>query len=67
MLKVCSNDLSFWKICFEHEAFVPKFDTHFVKKYYAEVLKKQMEQKVEIAAMVALKLTIEEKIIRLLN
>ncbi|QZK90831.1 acetyl-CoA carboxylase biotin carboxylase subunit [Flavobacterium sp. CHNK8] len=62
--------LAFGKFVFEHEAFRSgNFDTHFVKKYYnAEVLKQQMEQEAEIAAMVALKHYFEDqKIIRLLN
>ncbi len=62
--------LAFGKFVFGHEAFRSgNFDTHFVKKYYnAEVLKQQMEQEAEIAAMVALKHYFEDqKIIRLLN
>ncbi len=62
--------LAFGKFVFEHEAFRSgHFDTHFVKKFYnAEVLKKQMEQEAEIAAMVALKHYFEDqKIIRLLH
>ena len=60
--------LPFGKFVFEHEAFRSgKFDTHFVKKYYnADVLKKQMEQEAEIAALVALKQYFEDqKIVRL--
>ncbi|MFV5688230.1 acetyl-CoA carboxylase biotin carboxylase subunit [Flavobacterium sp. ZT3R25] len=62
--------LSFGKFVFEHEAFRSgKFDTHFVKNYYnAEVLKNQMAQEAEIAALVALKQYFEDqKIVRLLN
>jgi acetyl-CoA carboxylase biotin carboxylase subunit len=62
--------LPFGKFVFEHEAFRSgKFDTHFVKNYYnADVLKKQMEQEAEIAALIALKQYFEDqKIVRLLN
>jgi len=60
--------LPFGKFVFEHEAFRSgKFDTHFVKNYYnADVLKKQMAQEAEIAALVALKQYFEDqKIVRL--
>lgn len=62
--------LPFGKFVCEHEAFRSgKFDTHFVKQYYnADVLKKQMAQEAEIAAMVALKQYFEDqKIVRLPN
>jgi acetyl-CoA carboxylase biotin carboxylase subunit len=62
--------LPFGKFVFEHEAFRSgKFDTHFVKKYYnADVLKNQMAQEAEIAALVALKQYFEDqKIVRLPN
>ncbi|TDE51013.1 acetyl-CoA carboxylase biotin carboxylase subunit [Flavobacterium sp. GT3P67] len=62
--------LPFGKFVFEHEAFRSgKFDTHFVKNYYnADVLKSQMAQEAEIAALVALKQYFEDqKIVRLLN
>ncbi|MDI5887887.1 acetyl-CoA carboxylase biotin carboxylase subunit [Flavobacterium yafengii] len=62
--------LPFGKFVFEHEAFRSgKFDTHFVKNYYnADVLKKQMAQEAEIAALVALKQYFEDqKIVRLLH
>ena len=62
--------LPFGKFVFEHEAFQSgKFDTHFVKNYYnADVLKKQMAQEAEIAALVALKQYFQDqKIVRLLN
>jgi propionyl-CoA carboxylase alpha chain len=62
--------LPFGKFVFEHEAFRSgKFDTHFVKNYYnADVLKNQMAQEAEIAALVALKQYFEDKkIVRLLN
>ncbi len=60
--------LPFGKFVFEHEAFRSgKFDTHFVKNYYnADVLRKQMAQEAEIAALVALKQYFEDqKIVRL--
>ncbi|WP_426091641.1 acetyl-CoA carboxylase biotin carboxylase subunit [Flavobacterium sp. DSR3-2] len=60
--------LPFGKFVFEHEAFRSgKFDTHFVKNYYnTDVLKKQMAQEAEIAALVALKQYFEDqKIVRL--
>jgi len=62
--------LPFGKFVFEHEAFRSgKFDTHFVKKYYsADILKIQMEQEAEIAALMALKQYFEDqKIVRLPN
>ncbi|MBF4472890.1 acetyl-CoA carboxylase biotin carboxylase subunit [Flavobacterium sp. HJJ] len=62
--------LPFGKFVFEHEAFRSgKFDTHFVKEYYnADLLKNQMAQEAEIAALVALKQYFEDqKIIRLPN
>ena len=60
--------LPFGKFVFEHEAFRSgKFDTNFVKKYYdAAMLKAQMENEAEIAALVALKQYFEDqKIVRL--
>lgn len=60
--------LPFGKFVFEHEAFRSgNFDTHFVKKYYnADVLKIQMNNEAEIAALVALKQYFEDQnIIRL--
>lgn len=62
--------LAFGKFVFEHEAFRSgKFDTHFVKNYYnMDVLKNQIAQEAEIAALVALKQYFEDqKIVRLLN
>jgi acetyl-CoA carboxylase biotin carboxylase subunit len=62
--------LPFGNFVFEHEAFRSgKFDTHFVKQYYnADVLKNQMAQEAEIAALVALKQYFEDqKIVRLPN
>lgn len=60
--------LPFGKFVFEHEAFRSgKFDTNFVKKYYdAQVLKTQMAEEAEIAALLALKQYFEDqKIVRL--
>jgi acetyl-CoA carboxylase biotin carboxylase subunit len=62
--------LTFGKFVFEHEAFRSgHFDTNFVKKYYnADMLKKQMQQEAEIAALLALKQYFEDqKILRLPN
>lgn len=62
--------LPFGKFVFEHDAFRSgNFDTNFVKKYYnADVLKNQMAQEAEIAALVALKQYFEDqKIVRLPN
>lgn len=62
--------LPFGKFVFEHEAFRSgNFDTHFVKKYYsADLLKNQLTQEAEIAALVALKQYFEDqKIVRLPN
>ena len=60
--------LPFGKFVFEHEDFRSgKFDTNFVKKQYsAEILKIQMAEEAEIAALVALKQYFEDqKIVRL--
>lgn len=60
--------LPFGKFVFQHEAFRSgKFDTNFVKKYYdTSVLKIQMENEAEIAAMIALKQYFEDqKVVRL--
>ena len=60
--------LPFGKFVFEHEAFRSgKFDTNFVKKYYSpEILKTQMAEEAQIAALVALKQYFEDqKIVRL--
>ena len=64
------STLPFGKFVFENEAFRNgKFDTHFVKKYYnADLLKNQMAQEAQIAALVALKQYFEDqKIVRLPN
>ena len=60
--------LPFGKFVFEHEAFRSgKFDTNFVKKQYSpEILKAQMAEEAQIAALVALKQYFEDqKIVRL--
>jgi acetyl-CoA carboxylase biotin carboxylase subunit len=62
--------LPFGKFVFQHEAFRSgKFDTNFVKKYYdTTVLKVQMENEAEIAALIALKHYFDEqKVLRLPN
>ncbi|MEZ7499749.1 acetyl-CoA carboxylase biotin carboxylase subunit [Flavobacterium sp. Arc3] len=62
--------LPFGKFVCEHDAFRSgNFDTHFVKKYYsADLLKNQLAQEAEIAAMIALKQYFEDqKIVRLPN
>lgn len=55
--------LAFCEFALKHEAFVSgSFDTHFVQKYFTpDVLKKQNEKELEIAALVAA-LHYEEKI-----
>jgi propionyl-CoA carboxylase alpha chain len=62
--------LPFGKFVCEHEAFRSgNFDTHFVKNYYdADKLKSQQNKEAQLAAVIALKLYLEDqKIIRLLN
>ena len=58
-----ATTLPFGKFVCEHEAFTSgNFDTHFVKNYYKpEQITKQYAKEKEIAAMVALKLYLEEK------
>ena len=58
-----STTLPFGKFVCEHEAFRSgKFDTHFVKKYYSpERLQKQYAEEKEIAALMGLKLYLENK------
>ena len=59
--------LPFGKFVCEHQAFqTGKFDTHFVKNYYsADKLKSELENEAEIAAMLGLKLYLEDqKILR---
>jgi propionyl-CoA carboxylase alpha chain len=56
-----ATTLSFGKFVCEHEAFTSgNFDTHFVKNYYSpEHLEKQYAEERRIAALVALKLYLE--------
>ncbi len=59
--------LPFGKFVFEHQAFQSgKFDTHFVKNYYSiDKLKDQIDKEAEIAAILGLKLYLEDqKILR---
>ena len=70
LVKGVETTLPFGKFVFEHEAFRSgNFDTHFVKKYYsADLLKNQLAQEGEIAAMIALKQYFkDQKIVRLPN
>jgi propionyl-CoA carboxylase alpha chain len=55
--------LPFGKFVCEHEAFRSgNFDTHFVKKYYTpEKLQKGLDEEAELAALMALKLYIEDQ------
>ncbi|MEP2237301.1 MAG: acetyl-CoA carboxylase biotin carboxylase subunit [Maribacter sp.] len=56
-----ATTLSFGKFVCEHEAFTSgNFDTHFVKNFYSpELLEKQYAEERRIAALVALKLYLE--------
>ena len=55
--------LPFGKFVCEHEAFrTGKFDTHFVKNYYStDILKVQLEEEAKIAAMIGLKIYLEDQ------
>jgi propionyl-CoA carboxylase alpha chain len=62
--------LPFGKFVCKHPAFQSgNFDTHFVKKYYTpENFKSQLEKEAKIAALVGLKMYLEEqKILRVPN
>ena len=62
--------LPFGKFVCEHEAFQSgNFDTHFVQKYFkADQLKADMEDEAEVAALLALKLYVEDqKLLRVPN
>lgn len=71
MLKAIANykiegvatTLPFGKFVCEHDAFISgDFDTHFVKKYYSkEQLENQSKAEEQVAAMVALKLFLEDR------
>jgi len=58
-----ATTLPFGKFVCEHEAFVSgNFDTHFVKDYYSpEQLQAEYAKEKEIAAMIGLKLYLEDK------
>ena len=58
-----ATTLPFGKFVCEHEAFTSgNFDTHFVKNYYSpELLEKQFAEERRIAAMVGLKLYLENQ------
>ncbi len=58
-----ATTLPFGKYVCEHEAFTSgNFDTHFVKNYYApEQLKAEYAEEQKVAAMVALKLYLDDK------
>lgn len=55
--------LPFGKFVFEHEAFRSgKFDTHFVSDHYSpEELKKQARNEAELAALIALKIYLDDR------
>jgi propionyl-CoA carboxylase alpha chain len=55
--------LPFGKFVCEHEAFRSgNFDTHFVKNYYsAEKLKNEIEEEAKLAALIGLKIYLEEQ------
>lgn len=62
-----STTLPFGKFVCGHEAFISgNFDTNFVKKYYtAELLKKEQNKEARLAALVGLKIYLEDqKILR---
>lgn len=58
-----STTLSFGKFVLEHPNFVSgDFDTNFVKKYYnVEIIKQHQSKESEVAALVALRLYIQDK------
>ncbi|MCL4125032.1 UNVERIFIED_CONTAM: hypothetical protein GTU68_001501 [Idotea baltica] len=55
--------LSFGKFVFQHETFRSgNFDTHFVEKYYApETIKHEMAEEANLAALIALKIYVEDQ------
>jgi len=59
----CQTTLGFCRWAIQQEAFVSgNFDTHFVKKYFTpEILKREDEQEMEVAAMAALKALLSHK------
>lgn len=62
-IKGVETTLPFGKFVCEHEAFRSgNFDTHFVKNYYsADKLKSEFDQEAEIAALLGLKLYLEDQ------
>lgn len=62
-IKGVLTTLPFGKFVCEHEAFrTGKFDTHFVKNYYsADKLEFELEEEAKIAAMIGLKIYLEDK------
>ena len=62
-IKGVLTTLPFGKFVCEHEAFrTGKFDTHFVKNYYsADKLEIELEEEAKIAAMIGLKIYLEDK------
>lgn len=62
-IKGVETTLPFGKFVCEHEAFRSgNFDTHFVKKYYsAEKLKSEFSKEAEIAALLGLKIYLEDQ------
>ncbi len=58
-----STTLPFGTFVFEHDAFVSgHFDTHFVKNYYTpEKIKEKQKQHAEVAALVALRYSMEKQ------
>jgi len=62
-IKGVKTTLPFGKFVCQHEAFTSgNFDTHFVKNYYSpSLLQNEMKDKAELAALVALKLYLEDK------
>lgn len=69
-VKGVETTLPFGKFVCEHEAFrTGRFDTHFVKDYYSiDKLKTEFDKEAKIAALLALKLYLEDqKILRVPN
>jgi acetyl-CoA carboxylase biotin carboxylase subunit len=62
-IKGVLTTLPFGKFVCEHEAFrTGKFDTHFVKNYYsADKLEFELEEEAKIAAMIGLKIYLEDQ------
>jgi len=62
-IKGVLTTLPFGKFVCEHEAFrTGKFDTHFIKNYYsADKLEFELEEEAKIAAMIGLKIYLEDQ------